>query len=190
MRKIPLVLITTLILAFSALSANARIKFLKPSNVFEGETVKVRAVKFNSQQNPLNATLVDGTGTVVGSQLTTKKIKGGFSFVAPTVSRTRTLSLRVYGGNVSESEAEALPIVIFNSPDFSNPDPGSPEDELEVNNISAESLFFSETELTADTQGQLMWNDFRFIDRENSLFGQRLVMDEISLQVSTQGTLL
>lgn len=176
--------------AFTAAPAHAKIKFLKSSNVFEGETVKVRAVKFNSRSNPLTASLVDGTGTVFTTSLTTKKIKGGFSFVAPSVARTRTLSLKVHGGNVLQTDAQTLPLVVFNAPDLSNPDPTPPEGELEVTNLSTESLIFNDFNLTADTQGQLLWDGKRFIDRENSLFGQRLVMDEISLQVSTQGSLL
>jgi hypothetical protein len=190
MRRNVFALVLICLFTFSDMSAFAKIRGLKPSNVFEGDKVKVFGVKFSSGSNPLNATLIDGSGTIFGSALTTKRTKGGFTFNAPVVARTRTLKLKVFGGNVPEAEAQTFPIIIFNAADTSSPDPSPPEEDLEVNNISAQSLIFGNVNLSADTQGQLLWDGKRFLDTENSLFSQRLVMEEISLQVSTQGSLL
>jgi hypothetical protein len=183
-------LVLALILFSSDLIALAEINKIRSNAVFEGETVKVRGTKFNSSSNPLKAVLIDGTGNQFGSDLTTNRNKKGFSFVAPSVERTRTFLLRISGGNVAETAAQDFPIVIFNSPDLSNPDPGEPEGELEVKNLTTETVTFNNTELSGDTQGQLLWAGQRIADDENSLYGQRLVIEEISLQSSVQGTLL
>lgn len=179
-------------LNFILLSQNAfaQIRGLKPNYVFEGDTIKVYGTQFSTSANPLNAVLVYGSGTTFGSALTPKRFKGGFTFVAPSVARTKTLNLKVSGGDVASSEAQNFPLVIFNTPDSSTPDPSPPEEDIEVTNITAQSLIFNNTSLSGDTQGQLLWDGKRFADSENSLYGQRLVLDEISLQVSTQGTLL
>jgi hypothetical protein len=190
MKKLFLYFFIALNCILSSQNVFAQIRGLKPSYVFEGDTIKVYGTQFSTSSNPLSAVLVDGSGATFGSALTPKKFKGGFTFIAPSVARTKTLNLKVSGGDVASSEAQNFPLVIFNTPDTGTPDPNPPEEDLEVTNITAQSLIFNNISLSGDNQGQLLWDGKRFVDSENSLYGQRVVLDEISLQVSTQGTLL
>jgi hypothetical protein len=172
----------------ATLSAQAKIFKLKNNQVFEGETVKVFARKFNSPLNPTVAKLLDGNGEQFGSTLTIKKFKQGFSFTAPEVSRTKTFNLKVYGGNVSGSEAQEFSIIVFNKADSSSSDPSGPDTSLEVNEIITNTVVLNETNLSANSNQDLLWAGKKIANNQGDIVAQRITINDISLEVDN-GTL-
>lgn len=189
MKKIFQVLVLVCMLALSSLNADARVRKLKSSSVFEGDTVKVFAKNFTSDNNPLNVSLTTGNGEVFISSLVTQRRKNSFTFLAPSVSRTRTFNLSVYGGNVSAAAPESFPIAIFNVADTNNPDPSSPEDDFEAANLIVDAVVLEERELTANEQGKLLWDGNEIADANGALMATDLMINNVTLGTTEQGSL-
>ncbi|MDA0772783.1 MAG: hypothetical protein O3C63_07560 [Cyanobacteria bacterium] len=157
---------------------------IKPEFVFEGETIKVLANKYTSTANPLVVTLVDGEGDQFGDELeATKTNVNGFVVTAPSVSSTKTLVLRVVGGNTSSDEPDDFPVVIFDKPDLTSPNPSAPDNDLSAQNVNAEAIVLSTRSITASEAGELRWNGHDFIDKDGVLLADRLTLNGVALSV-------
>lgn len=171
-------------------NAVAKINKVKPTMLFEGETITTFGTKYNSTTNPLNISLVDGEGTVFTANIEpTVTNPKGFKLIAPSVSSTKSLVLKISGGNVTSEEADTFPIVIFNAPDLNSPDPDPPDEDLNVENLNAESvitdeLILNNRSLTADANGTLIWNNKNIINASGSLAPKSLVINGITMSVS------
>lgn len=181
-----------LILAIFSVQQNALAKItkVKPTMLFEGETITTFGTKYTSTTNPLSISLVDGEGTVFAANIEpTVTNPKGFKFVAPSVSSTKSLVLKISGGNVTDDVADEFPIVIFNAPDLNNPDPDPPDEDLNVENLNAESvitdeLILNNRSLTSDANGSLVWNTKQIVNSNGILAPKSLVINGITLSVS------
>lgn len=184
------ILAIALIVFFSSifgmsLAVDAAAKKIKPEFVFEGEDIKVLAKNYNNSSNPLTVTLVDGEGDQFGDALeATKKNANGFVVTAPNVSSTKTLVLRVIGGNTSSDEPDDFPIVIFDKPDLSSPNPSPPDDDINAQNVNAQALVLEERSLTASEAGDLRWNGHDIVNVDGELQADRLTLNGLALAVT------
>lgn len=160
---------------------NAKVNKLSSSFVFEGNTVIATGLKFTSAANPVRAILIDGNAEQFGEDLELTLAPTKFKFTAPTVTSTKTLILRVTGGDVKEEEPQDFPLVIFNTPDLSSPDPDPPDDELNVTTVTTGSVVFQDTPLSGDANGNLLWNSKKVVDNTGTLVPKKITMNGIVL---------
>lgn len=188
-KKMPHIFLFLLLITNLGL-AHAKVNKISSSFVFEGSTVVVTGVKFNSVANPARAILIDGNAEQFGEDLELTIAPAKFKFTAPDVSSTKTLILRVTGGDVGEDdEPDDFPLVIFNLPDLTSPDPDPPDDELNVTNITTGSVIFQNTVLTGDTNGTLLWNNKKVVDNTGALLSKKLTLNGILLTTGANGAL-
>ena len=182
-------LLLVLLIALSTQAISAKIRKIRNDNIFEGEKVQVTAINFHSKKNPVVVNLSSGDGSTFASNISINRTKSGFSFTAPDVARTRILNLQVSGGNVPAESPEELPLIIFNKPDASTPNPSGPDEELEVTNIAAESLIFENTSLSGNTNGELLWSGNPIANDQGDILGTRLTLNQYSFAVDNNGNL-
>lgn len=178
-----------LILLSNLGNASAKVSKISSSFVFEGNTVVVTGVKFNSAANPTKAILIDGSANQFGEDLELTLAPTKFKFTAPAVTSTKTLVLRVTGGDVTDDEPDDFPIVIFNTPDLSSPNPDPADGEINVTNVKAGKVTFNNTILTGDTNGALTWNAKKIADNTGTLFSKKITLNGIALNTGVNGAL-
>ena len=179
-----------LTMSLSAQTAGAVIKKISSNNVFEGEKIKLRGKQFRSKTNLTKVILVDGSGDQFGSDLTiTSQNPKGFVVTMPSVASTKTLILRITGGNVDSEDPDDFPVVIFNAPDLSSPDPNPPDGNLNVADLLADSVIFENINLSGDTNGQLLWNGIALANKAGTLISDKILMNGVALAVNANGDL-
>lgn len=184
-KEISIILLVFLLLVFFSLESFATVKKLNKTMVFEGEQIMVKAKKFRSRTNATVARLYNGEGNAFGAALEIQTPgPNGFKLTMPSVASTRTLVLRIYGGNVLEADAQDFPIVIFNAPDLSSPDPSPPDNDLNVENIIAESIILENRNLNSNTNGTLQWNSNPIMNASGQLIAERMNLNGIALTTS------
>ncbi len=178
-----------LLLITSSGIASAKVTKISSNFVFEGNTVVLGGLKFNSAANPTKAILIDGNAQQFGADLALTLAPAKFKFTAPAVSSTKTLILRVTGGDVTDDEPDDFPLVIFNTPDLSSPDPDPPDDDINVTNVITDKVTFKNTILNGDANGTLLWNNKKIADNTGALQSKKITLNGIALTTGTNGGL-
>lgn len=174
----------------SIFAASAKVTKVSAAFTFEGKTINVAGTKLTSTANPAKAILIDGDGDQFGEDLTLAGLTPlKFKFTAPSVSTTKTLILRITGGDVKEEDPEDFPLVIFDLPDTSSPNPDPPDSELDVNNVITNKVTFNDTELSGDANGNLLWNSKKIVDSTGTLIPKKITMNGIVLTSGANGAL-
>lgn len=168
----------------------AKVNKVSTSFTFEGKTVNVSGTKLSSTANPAKAVLLEGDGEQFGEDLSLEGLTAlKFRFTAPSVSSTKTFILRITGGDVSNGEPQDFPLVIFDLPNVSSPNPDPPDSEIDVNNVITNKVTFKNTELSGDVNGNLLWNRKKIVDSTGALVPKKITLNGIALSTGTNGTL-
>lgn len=175
---------------FTNLEVDSKITKIKPSIVFEGDTITALGTKFNTTTNPLNISLIDGDGVAFAANIEPSVTSPqGFKFVAPSVSSTKSLLLKVSGGNVTSENGDTFPVVIFNKADADTANPSPPDEDINAENVNAttiltESLVLNDKALTSDANGTLSWNGKKFVNSSGTLVPKQLTINGYTMTVS------
>jgi hypothetical protein len=187
---------TAILCAFAivlASPAQAKINVVKPNMLFEGSDFRVGGLNFNSADNPLIVSFIDGEGNQFGEAAEVKsKTKTGFKVTAPNVSNTKTLLIKISGGDTSEEKAETFPVVIFDVPDPSSPSPGPPgaDGQIDATTVTTNSIIIKDNTLGSDSDGNLSWNNNAFLSKEGILVTDRVTLGGIAITSDTNQNLV
>ncbi len=170
---------------------NAKVAKVSANFVFEGTTINVAGTKLTSTSNPAKAILVDGSGDQVGEDLELVKVTPlKFRINVPTVSSTKSLLLRITGGDVTDDDPDDFPVVIFDTPDLTTPDPDPVDDEITANNVVANKVTFQSTALSGDANGNLLWNNKKIANSSGALTPKSITLNGTVLGLGTNGSLI
>lgn len=187
-------LLVVALVLFSCLSlkALATVNKIKATKLFEGESILVKGIKMSSKSNPLTVSFEDGDGAAFGpAPVLDVATANKFIVTAPNVDNTQIILMKVFGGNVAEEEAELFPIAVFNTPDETEPSPGPPgaDGDINANNVAAKNIVLEEKFLNADDAGNLKWNNKAIVDENGAIVTNRVTLDGIAIEADANDNL-
>jgi hypothetical protein len=180
--KISLFFLIFPIILFLSLSAHSKVSKISGKFFFEGESIKIAGTALKSIDNPTVIKLIDGKGTVFSTISPEKNTKTFIKFTVPDVSSSKVLILEISGGDIAPESSEKFPLVIFNKADSTNPSPGPIGQDGDIN---ADSVILEGYALKSDSNGNLLWNDFKVANKDGHLVTDRITLDGIALNTDT-----